>query len=582
MKYQRAISWSLLLALLLSLLSAPAALAAGTSTYNGKTYSTDYTAWRQADPAWGETPLGDLHTMTRSGCLVTSIAILHCYSGAYDPAALNPGVYRDWLDSKGYISHSSTNSRDALLSYGPITSTVSPRFYYVGQTQFPVDTSMKDICDKIRSYQSQGYYLVARVKNSGHFVAVAKTSAEDEAIIYDPGYAARTELSAYKGTIGGLLYFKANLSGKDTILPAATAPGTPKPAALSGTYGDADTFSLTWSPVSNATHYNIYLDRRNANGSWSENYKCYFYAASPYTIEALPAGTYRLKLQAANANALPWTYANSDYQTITVKEGQLTLSYNANGGSVSPQSTMVSSTGTYSLPTPTRNQAAFLGWFTQDGQLATNGAAYLSKNGHTLTARWDTGGRSFKQNASYRNQFRDVASGAWYYKSVAGAYNYSLMNGVESNLFDPDGRITAAQAVVIAARLRKLYLTGTGTFSSSNPWYKSYADYALSQKIVASLPQNMEGELTRQEFAAILAGALPGAALPEVNQVKEGAIPDVYRSDTGVYKLYRAGIFAGNDERGTFQPNDPISRAEVAAVILRMVDPNSRVRVTLG
>jgi len=127
MKRTRLIAWSLLLALLLPILAAPSAFAAGTSKYNGKSYSTDYSTWRQADDAWGETPLGDLHTMTRSGCLITSIAALMCHSGAYDPAVLNPGTLRDWLDAKGYISHSEENSRDALLSYGPITSTVSPR-----------------------------------------------------------------------------------------------------------------------------------------------------------------------------------------------------------------------------------------------------------------------------------------------------------------------------------------------------------------------------------------------------------------------------------------------------------------------
>ena len=142
MKAQRRIlSLALVLAILLALLAVPMASAAGTATYNGVSYSTDYKTWRQGNPAWGETPLGDLHTMTRSGCLVTSIAILMCHSGAYDPAALNPGTFRDWLDSKGFISHSSTSSNDALLSYGPISSSVSPRFYYVGREYFPVAVS---------------------------------------------------------------------------------------------------------------------------------------------------------------------------------------------------------------------------------------------------------------------------------------------------------------------------------------------------------------------------------------------------------------------------------------------------------
>ena len=90
----------LALVLLLGLLPPPLASAAGTSTYNGKSYSTDYTTWRQGNSAWGPTALGDVHTMTQSGCLISSIAILMCSSGAYNPASLNPGSLRDWLDAQ--------------------------------------------------------------------------------------------------------------------------------------------------------------------------------------------------------------------------------------------------------------------------------------------------------------------------------------------------------------------------------------------------------------------------------------------------------------------------------------------------
>ena len=116
----------LALVMLLTLLPAPLASAAGTSVYNGTNYSTDYTTWRQGDPAWGKTPLGNLHTFGGSGCLISSIAVLMCHSGAYDPAQLNPGTLRDWLDKQGYISHSQTSSQDALLSFGQISSSSSP------------------------------------------------------------------------------------------------------------------------------------------------------------------------------------------------------------------------------------------------------------------------------------------------------------------------------------------------------------------------------------------------------------------------------------------------------------------------
>lgn len=579
-KQKRALSGVLALVLALSLLPAPLARAAGTATYNGKTYSTDYTTWRQGDSAWGNTALGDLHTMAGSGCLVTSIAILMCHSGAYDPSTFNPGVFRDWLDSKGYISHSSDRSKDALLSFGRITSTSSPRFYFVNQTFFSVSTPLADVVTKINDLLNSGYYVIARVKNSGHFVPIARTVGGD-AQLYDPGAASKKLLSEYNGTIGGLIYFKANLSGKDTILPSSPAkPAAPQVGKLSSVYGDGDLISVSWSPVSLATHYNIYVDRKNSDGSWQENYRYYFYTKSPYSMERLPAGTYRIKVQSTNANN--WSYANSAYQTFTVKENHLTITYNANGGSVSPGAELVSKNSTYDLPTPTRKNAAFLGWYTAVGkELVTNGTKLKSTYGQTLVAKWDTSGHSFVKSKTYQNNFKDVSSRAWYYPYVTAAYSYGLMDGIETNKFKPDKQISAAQTITLAARLRKLYLTGNGTFANSSPWYKAYSDYAISQGIISSLPSDMNAPLTRQEFASILAKALPSSALPSVNDVPDGSIPDVYKSDKGIYQLYRAGVLSGNDDAGTFRPNAPITRAEVASVLVRMADPNTRILFSL-
>lgn len=575
----RLLSWVLALLLLLGLLPPPLASAAGTATYNGKSYSTDYTTWRQGDSAWGPTALGDVHTMAGSGCLVSSISILMCYSGAYSSASLNPGSLRDWLDAQGYISHSSDRNADALLSFGQITSQSSPRFYFVSQTRFETTTPLSEVISKINTYQSQGYYLIGRVKNSGHFVAIAKTVTGD-AQIYDPGAASKRLLSEYDGTIGGLICFKANTAAKDTILSELAAPNAPVVNKLSATYGDGDRIAVSWAAATMATHYNIYVDQKQSDGSWKSNYKTYFYAASPYAMDTLPTGTYRVRVQSANAHN--WTYANSDWQTFTVRANSLTITYNANGGSVSPGTKFVTRGTTYDLPTPVRSGAAFLGWYTAVGkELVTNGTKLKSTYGHTLVAQWDTTGRSLTKTKTYSNNFSDVSSKSWYYSAVVSAYRYGLMDGVETKKFKPTDQITNAQAITLAARLRKLYVSGNASFSTTNPWYKAYSDYAISQKIITAAPSNMNATLTRQEFAAILAKALPDSALPAVNSVEDGAIPDVYRSDTGIYKLYRAGILAGSDSKGTFRPNAAITRAEVATVLVRMADPNTRQLFTL-
>ena len=571
----------LALVMVLTLLPAPLASAAGTSVYNGTNYSTDYTTWRQGDPAWGSTPLGDLHTFGGSGCLISSIAVLMCHSGAYDPASLNPGTLRDWLDKQGYISHSQTSSQDALLSFGQITYNTSPRFYFTNQEFFDTSTPMSEIASKVSQLRASGYYVIARVKYSGHFVAVDQVVGSDVKI-FDSGAAAKKLLSEYNGTIGGLICFKANLSGKDTILPNVALPSAPKMAKPADVYGTGDSISISWGATSQTTHYNMYVEQKQADGTWKADYQYHFYVTSPASLNPLPPGTYRVKVQATNANANPWTYTNSDWHTFQVKQGYLTVTYDANGGTVSNQYQLTQPWSTYQLPTPTKTGAAFLGWYTPAGKLVNNSSVISTTSGHTLTAKWTTTGVGFHKTAAYNGIFTDVPKTAWYYNSIASVYAYGLMNGVETTKFHPNDQVTAAQTITLAARMRKIFTTGSGAFSSTSPWHKAYSDYALSQGIIGNVPANMNATLTRQEFAAIVANALPTEALPAVNNVPSGSIPDVYRSDAAIYKLYRAGILAGNDSFGTFRPNDPITRAEVATILVRMADPNARVLFTLG
>ena len=122
-------------------------------------------------------------------------------------------------------------------------------------------------------------------------------------------------------------------------------------------------------------------------------------------------------------------------------------------------------------------------------ELVTNGTKLKSTYGPTLVAKWDTSGHSFVKKAKpIKTILRDVSSRAWYYPYVTAAYSYGLMDGIETNKFKPDKQISAAQTITLAARLRKLYLTGNGTFANSSPWYKAYSDYAISQESSPPFP----------------------------------------------------------------------------------------------
>lgn len=77
--------------------------------------------------------------------------------------------------------------------------------------------------------------------------------------------------------------------------------------------------------------------------------------------------------------------------SITVIGDDITVNFDANGGSVSPTKKTVTSGDTYgTLPTPTRNAHSFLGWYTaaSGGTQITSNTKVTSLVSHTIYAHW--------------------------------------------------------------------------------------------------------------------------------------------------------------------------------------------------
>ena len=189
-----------------------------------------------------------------------------------------------------------------------------------------------------------------------------------------------------------------------------------------------------------------------------------------------------------------------------------------------------------------------------------------------------------KSNTFVYGQFVDVPDNQWYVESVASAFEYGLMLGTSPDEFSPNGNITLGATLAMASRIHSTYYTGSTDFTQGSPWYQTYVDYCLNNGIIDRGYDDYNVTVTRAEFASILAKSLPAEALTPINNVEDGAIPDVpvggNYSDS-IYTLYRAGILTGNDAKGTFTPNSSISRSSVAAIITRMALPTARKSITL-
>jgi hypothetical protein len=191
-----------------------------------------------------------------------------------------------------------------------------------------------------------------------------------------------------------------------------------------------------------------------------------------------------------------------------------------------------------------------------------------------------------KANTYAAGHFTDVPSDQWYADSVASAYEYGLINGTSETTYTPSGDITIAATLALACRLNDIYYGGTGNFTEGSPWYQVYVDYAIQNGIISAVQfGNYNAAATRAQFATIMAKALPSEALPAINQITVGSLPDVPASATfasAVYTLYNAGILVGNDNDGSFYPENFIKRSEVATIVVRMADPGERQLFTPG
>jgi len=194
--------------------------------------------------------------------------------------------------------------------------------------------------------------------------------------------------------------------------------------------------------------------------------------------------------------------------------------------------------------------------------------------------------QNFVKQKTYSDQFSDVGSADWYYAYVQKVFEYGLMIGSSDTTFNAGGNITIASALAIADRIHSIYYNDSADFSveGNEEWYQPYVDYAVANSIISSGDySDYNQNCTRSEFVAIMAASLPQQEFSEKNKIS--GIPDVTENTphySDIYLFYSAGVLAGSDSSGTFHPDSSISRSEVAAIVVRIIDSSERLTINLS
>ena len=190
---------------------------------------------------------------------------------------------------------------------------------------------------------------------------------------------------------------------------------------------------------------------------------------------------------------------------------------------------------------------------------------------------------NFKFKNEYNaNTFTDVKSGDWFYGDVEKSYKLGLMNGKGGTIFDPNGAVTIAEAVTVAARIYAICVGKTiPAAKSGEAWYTPNVNYAIEAKIIKNGQfADYTAKATRKQVAEIFANCAPSGWLNVINMFT--SIPDVDSKDASfkaILSLYNAGILTGVDASYKFNPAAEIKRSEMSAIINRVAIPESRIRV---
>ena len=184
-----------------------------------------------------------------------------------------------------------------------------------------------------------------------------------------------------------------------------------------------------------------------------------------------------------------------------------TLTFDTNGGSaLKSVDAKAGTTIDLAQYVPVRAGYTFLGWYSDSALKNAVTSITLNRN-TTVYAKWDK-----QKTPSVKNPFTDVKPGDWFYDDVMLVYEKKLMMGTSSTLFSPNEAATRAMLATILWRME------------GSPAPKSSAGYS-------DVP-------TGQWYSDAIAWA----------------------TEKGIFEGY------GN---GTFGPNDPITREQLAAIFYR-------------
>lgn len=217
-----------------------------------------------------------------------------------------------------------------------------------------------------------------------------------------------------------------------------------------------------------------------------------------------------------------------------MKNGRLELTYPEELTLVSARSTLDAGAGITDLDASKPGTVHFA-WAAYTAQKDGTPVLRLTFRGqhgksYELTLTETETGKQAKFQLAFDFRFADVMDeNAWYYDAVYAAYDAGLMNGVGEGLFAPNATLDRATlATVLYREAGEPAAKGTASFTdiAEGQWYTDAVNWAAEQGVVNGYPDGTfrpEAPITRQEMATMLYRL---AKAEKVEEDKLASFPD--------------------------------------------------------
>lgn len=175
-----------------------------------------------------------------------------------------------------------------------------------------------------------------------------------------------------------------------------------------------------------------------------------------------------------------------------------------------------------------------------------------------------------------RKGFKDVKASDWFAKDVDRIVEKKLLVGMTEDTFGPNEKASRAMIVTMLHRMAgKPYVEGKHKFTDieKGSWYEEAVNWAEAKGVTAGISETAfdpHGDITREAFVAMMYRYYVSEGLIETVEAKplDGVSPWAQEAMTWAVDNK---IVVGR-ENGNLAAKDTITRAEIAAITLRVMD----------